>query len=199
MTEANTLASRLQPYKAVLFDLDGTLVRLRVDWEGVRRDLAAALQPAVGGAGSSLGVAMLLTEATKTLGPKAKQIAASVMAPYEQDATIEPIPLGLELFRLAQQQAEVGIVSNNLHDTVARSLTACKVSTTGVTIVGFDNVDRIKPAPEGLVKALAVLDTQAEASLYIGDAATDKVAAEAAGTAFLHVNQAATLRRQGRL
>jgi phosphoglycolate phosphatase len=54
-------------------------------------------------------------------------------------------------------------------------------------IVGGDEVDRPKPHPEGLIKALELLGTGAAEAVYVGDSVVDGETARAAGTRFVGV------------
>ncbi len=52
----------------------------------------------------------------------------------------------------------------------------------GVSVFVFgDEIDRHKPAPDGIAKALELLGCPSEGSVYVGDSANDIAAAEAAG------------------
>ncbi len=56
-------------------------------------------------------------------------------------------------------------------------------------VVGTNDVERPKPAPDMLELCVARLGTTAQRSLFVGDAETDRQAAEAAGMPFLGVGE----------
>jgi HAD superfamily hydrolase (TIGR01549 family) len=48
-------------------------------------------------------------------------------------------------------------------------------------IVGSDEIQRVKPAPDGVLRACALLDVEPSHAAYVGDAANDVLCARAAG------------------
>lgn len=59
-------------------------------------------------------------------------------------------------------------------------------------IVGSDMVEREKPHPEALLRALELLHIGAEDAIYIGDSAVDAACARSAGVAFVGVTTGTT-------
>ena len=63
-------------------------------------------------------------------------------------------------------------------------------------IVGFEDIDRPKPDPQGLNKAIAMLGLSKEQVLYVGDSYVDARTAKAAGVDFVGVLTGTTTRAQ---
>lgn len=75
----------------------------------------------------------------------------------------------------------MGIVSNNLSNTVERVLRANNVISHFPVIVGEDNAEETKPRPEGLLQACRLCGFSVEETVYVGDGPSDALAARAAG------------------
>lgn len=167
----------LAGFQGALFDLDGVIVRLGVDWDAVRREFATikGVTP-----GSSVKSALACEE-------RIRAHILEIVGRYEDRATVSPIPSGLLLLRAAARRMPVGLVSNNLKRTVLRAL-ALADAPSGILVLGVDDVELPKPAPGGLLVAARHLGLDPSRTLYVGDAETDREAATAAGMAFLHID-----------
>lgn len=82
---------------------------------------------------------------------------------------------------LHDENYKLGIVSNNSRETVAYGLKQLKMEKLFKVIVTSDDVSEKKPSPEGLFKAMTLLDATPEACLFIGDSANDILAGHRAG------------------
>lgn len=180
----------LDGFGAVLFDFDGTLVDVEVDWSLVRRDAAATLAADAGLAPEG-GLGRMAQMAEDALGARGRELLARVLARHEGRAGMRPVPEGCELLRRAMAAVPVGVVSNNLRGTVLAGLRAVGVDPAALVVVGFEDVARSKPDPQGIRLALSRLAPFAGQALYVGDSETDRQAALAAGVAFRHIGQAA--------
>lgn len=80
----------------------------------------------------------------------------------------------------------LAIVTTKFRYRVANTLPPELLSAFDV-IVGFEDVDRPKPDPQGLLLALTRLGVRPEAGLYVGDSPTDAQTAQRAGVAFVAV------------
>ncbi|ELZ38870.1 HAD family hydrolase [Halorubrum tebenquichense] len=181
------IGARLDGYDAVVYDLDGTLVELAVDWDAVAEaalDVYAehALIPPTEelwkllGAADEYGIRDEVEEA----------IAAPERAGARDSARL---PLG---DRLAAGSAHppAGVCSLNCE-------AACRVAveTHGLgdalvseAILGRDSVGSHKPDPESLLAAIDRLGGTPETALFVGDSRSDAVAAERGGVDFAWVS-----------
>ncbi len=82
---------------------------------------------------------------------------------------------------LHSEKYKLGIVSNNSRETITFGLKQLKMESLFEVIITSDDVSDKKPSPEGLFKALTLLDSSAEESLFIGDSANDILAGNRAG------------------
>lgn len=173
-------------FDVVLFDLDGTIADLVVDWGAVRDDVARSLAIETGMELDG-GLGKMITEAMAVLGSRGKDIIARILAGHESRAKVRPIPAGLALLRRALETVPVGIVSNNMHRTVLRALNTCRVDDDHIIIVGFDDVERIKPDPQGINMALSRIGRTPDRAVYVGNSDVDRQAAQAADISFRHI------------
>ncbi|WP_394833690.1 HAD-IA family hydrolase [Pendulispora rubella] len=100
------------------------------------------------------------------------------------------------LHALAARGLRLGIVSTKISPTLRKILEKEDLLSLFGVIIGGDDVTRTKPDPEGIHRALEVLEVQAHECLYVGDAVMDVEAARRAGTSFAAVLTGATLRHE---
>ncbi|WP_050033379.1 HAD family hydrolase [Halorubrum halophilum] len=180
----------LAAYDAVVYDLDGTLVELAVDWGAVAESVLdvytehAVIPPTddlwgLLGAAGEYGIRDSVEEA----------IAAHERAGARESTLL---PLGGRLIEAVEggeggrRGPPAGVCSLNCEE-------ACRVAveTHGLgdaldpdAIVGRDTVDTHKPEPESVLAAVERLGGEPSRALFVGDSRRDAVAAERAGVSF---------------
>ena len=75
----------------------------------------------------------------------------------------------------------MGIVSSKKKEAVAYGLQLTGLDGYFATIIGYDEVKHYKPDPEGLLVACTALHQSHDDAIYVGDSATDMIAAHQAG------------------
>ena len=169
-------------YDAVVYDLDGTLVRLVVDWEQVAADVAATLRER--GVEPPEGLWTMLQHAKGT--PHHDAVEATI-AEHEREgarrserlARADDLPLSVP----------VGVCSLNCAAAVRIALDGHGLAEHVRAVVGRDSVATEKPDPEPLVTTLRALDATPERTLFVGDSERDAETARRAGTAFEWVEE----------
>lgn len=165
-------------YDAIVYDLDGTLVRLDVDWDAVYRDVDAAL--------AEHGVA---TETRDLWGVLEHSIEAGyrdiveeAIAVHERDGaeTSTMLSLGEAL----PHDVPVGVVSLNCEAACRRALDVHGLRDHVDVVVGRDSVGSFKPDPEPLLVAIEELGSEPAKSLFVGDSNSDRTTAERASADF---------------
>jgi pyrophosphatase PpaX len=90
------------------------------------------------------------------------------------------------MFKLIQmlklQGYRLAIVSNNSKASLDMGLKHLGLQDAFQHVITKDDVDNVKPAPDGLEKAMQLLAVQPYETIYVGDAATDVAAAKNART-----------------
>jgi len=178
----NGSAPGLEAFDAVVWDLDGTLVRLRVDWDRVADDVVATFEAAgIDAAGIDLWEMLDLADESDLRGE-----VEAVIAEHERVGARES---GRLPFADALGHADAEAVCS------LNCEAACRVAldTHGLTphidaVVGRDTVPTRKPDPEPLLEALRRLDADPGEAVFVGDSPRDAEAAERAGVAFRYVD-----------
>ncbi|MGY6241562.1 HAD family hydrolase (plasmid) [Burkholderia ambifaria] len=89
------------------------------------------------------------------------------------------------LKELYDRKVSVGIVSTKFRHRIERILLKADLAHCIRTIIGGEDVLCHKPDPEGILKALANMNTAVNKAIYVGDHLIDAEAARAAGTRFI--------------
>ena len=176
----------------VVFDYDGTLAELAVDWEGMRRDLREqALQFGFDSPFRPLWSEMARLRDER--GIEAVRVLFPVVRRYEQPGVERQLPRPeiVEYARRTQRASgpdrpTLAVFSANLHATVVEGVSALGLEPFGV-VVGADDVDRWKPEAAGLQLAMQLAGAGPSETLFLGDSPGDRDAAQAAGVHFLSV------------
>ena len=176
--------------RAVLFDLDGTLIDTwRLYMEAIRRTLS----PHFGRTLSDIDILGLKPSAEWRLildivGPqKADRYFATFLREYEalHDRYCDGVYAGaIEMIdSLREQGYRLGLVTGK--SRAAWTITAAKLGLDQFDVVLTDtDLQHHKPHPEGIQKALAFLGISPEHACYVGDSLLDCQAAQAAGLPF---------------
>jgi len=172
-----------------LFDLDGTLID---SLELIRRSLVHTLAshglPALTREEWLDGLGTPLTAQFRRYTADPKKIEELVRT-YRtwnlahHDALVRPFDGVREsLESLADSGGRLGVVTSKQRASARRSLECCGLGDLFEVLVGADDVDHGKPAPDPVLLALERLGARAERAVYVGDSPHDISAARAAGT-----------------
>ncbi len=91
------------------------------------------------------------------------------------------------LLKLKGEGYKIGIASNGNKEIIISKLKSYGLDSVVDSIVGYEQVSRPKPSPEGLLKCLEELGVKPRNALYVGDMESDIRAAEAAGVKIIAV------------
>ncbi|AFK20403.1 HAD family hydrolase [Haloferax mediterranei ATCC 33500] len=173
----------LSDFDAVVYDLDGTLVNLRVDWAAAAQDAALVLQDA-GVEADSMDLWRMLDVADEA-GVR-DELERELSAHERQGAwTSDRLPLA---DHLTADGVPSGVCSLNAEDACRVALDVHDLTHHVDALVGRDTVATQKPAPEPLLETLGRMDVDPGAAVFIGDSARDKKTAERADIAFRYVD-----------
>ncbi len=169
-------------YEAVVYDLDGTLARLVVDWGQVRDDVASKLR-AREVAVAEMDLWELFEHAHG--GPLQRTVEDAIQEHEREGARrSERLALADEL----PLDVPVGVCSLNCEAACRIALEMHGLDSHVQAIVGRDTIDSYKPNPEPLLHTIELLDGSPTSTLFIGDSETDEIAADRAGVDFQYVS-----------
>lgn len=166
-------------YAGIVYDLDGTLVRLRVDWDAVTDDVVARYE-AAGLTADERDLWELLHRAPEHgLGDVVEETIAS----HEREGArrSERLPIADEL---AGFDGPAAVCSLNAEDACRIALETHGLDDAVDSVIGRDTVSKLKPEPEPLLAAVEGIGVSPSAALFVGDSDSDRVAAERAGLDF---------------
>lgn len=171
----------VESYETMVYDLDGTLVRLDVDWTLVTREVADRL--ADRGVDTEEADLWTLIERAEAAG--VRDVAIEVVRAHERVGarTADRLPLADEL----PLEVPVGVCSLNEEAAVRTALERHDLLDAVETVVGRDTVPTQKPDPEPLLAIVEGFDVDPARTLFVGDSAKDETTAERAGTDFQYV------------
>lgn len=179
----------MSSYDAVVYDLDGTLVRLVVDWAACERELAVILQSA-GIETTDLDAWELLSAAEEAgIGPRVE----STIAEYERRGARDAIRLGTA-DEVGTWDVPVGVCSLNCEAACQIALERVDLLEDIDVLIGRDSHAERKPHPGPLEAAITAMDAIPDHALFVGDSESDRVTAERAGVDFRGVPSGRTSR-----
>lgn len=175
---------------AFLFDLDGVLVDSYRCWWSLINEVQEKR--------GKVSLTQSEFDATWGQGPEMDQqmffpekSVAQVLQYYEQNFyrhvhLVKPEPgVGAVLQELRASNKRVGVASNSPTAVVRLLLRETGVESYLEAIVGADQVNAAKPAPDLLYRLLEKLEVNREQACYVGDSVFDEKAAQAAGVLFI--------------
>ncbi len=182
-------APRPGDLRAVLFDLDGTLLdSFQCHLEIYRTSLAP------------FGVSLDPGRFRRLYSPSWNEFYRRVgLAPAQWEAANaawlreshahrpEPFPGTADTLALLSRHFRLGLVTSGSRARVTADLERGGLARFFQAVVTADDVREPKPAPEGLQTALRALELHARQALYVGDTRPDYEFARAAGVAFVGV------------
>lgn len=178
------MSRSLHGLRAVLFDLDGTLVRTAIDFGAMRqalrrlareRGVAEALE-------DERDVLVLAQRLGEAAGEEARREALAHLETIERAGCASPEPIdgaAALLDALARRGIKTGVVTRNSRSIALELLRTGKLPHD--TLVAREDSPRFKPHPEPLWLACQHLSLPVSAAAMVGDYWPDIAAGRAAG------------------
>ena len=188
-------ASTRPPYKAIAFDLDGTLVETAADLhlvleelmadEGLPAPPLASLRTMIGDGAKVLIVRAFAAAGIELEPARLERLYARFLARYGDEparaSTVYPgVPTTLEGLRA--QGVRLGVCTNKPQRPTERLLEALDLARYFTHVVGGDALAVRKPHPDHLRVALGQDAAAPATTLMVGDSRNDLLAARALGT-----------------
>jgi len=174
-------------YGAIVYDLDGTLVELDVDWAAARRDVAGVLETRDLAVEESMGLWELLTLAEDAGFGQAVEVK---LGDHEREGAwnARRLPLAGGL----PHDVPVGVCSLNCEAACHQALELHGIDRHVAVLTGRDSHERRKPDPAPLLATIEALEAEPDETLFVGDSDRDEIAAERAGVDFRWASDAET-------
>ncbi len=203
---AKQLSPRQTQIRAVIFDLDGTLIRSAVNFTRLKREtilfLADKGLPAESFSAEmkSYDIMFLASELFRQRGLAENELTLlckrieEIWNRIELESVERATPIegtNEALLRLREREVKIGVVTRG-----CRAYATAALKTTGLLdmvdiIVGRDDSTQAKPHPEPLIKALKALGIKAEEAVMVGDNVDDAQCAQGANVRFIGVKSTA--------
>jgi HAD superfamily hydrolase (TIGR01549 family) len=170
-------------YEAVVYDLDGTLVDLDVDWDAVREECAALVR-ARGVDPAERTIHEILEVATERgFRPRLNE----TIAEFERDGarSADRLPAADDL----PHSVLVGVCSLNAVDACRIALQLHGLDAHVDVVVGRDSLPESKPHPAPLLETVQGLGVAPDEAIFIGDSDTDAECADRASVDFEDVRE----------
>jgi phosphoglycolate phosphatase len=174
-------------YEAIVYDLDGTLVHLDVDWDRVRQEVGETLaEHGVDSEGMDLWEMLKRSRDDCVLAEDVE----TTIAKHEREGARRCDREDCASQLLAHpDDLPVGVCSLNC-EAAARLALECHGLDEYVTeVVGRDTLATEKPDPEPLLQTLDGLGVSADEAVFVGDSGRDAMTAERAGVPFRYVEE----------
>ncbi len=180
--------------EAILFDLDGTLFDLNVNWGQIKEHFKVYTKQKFNACLPSNRFYANFKFIERNYGLDELIYYMEYLKAQEIDTAKKLIPTprwlantGIhQIKNLIPKNTIFGIISSNFHDTVKIIIRNHKMENLFSIILGRDDVENAKPSPEGISKVVNRFKLHPNQVLYIGDVMSDKTAALEAGVHFIY-------------
>lgn len=174
--------------KVIVFDLDGTIVRLAADWHSLLETLNARYFEKYKKERRFHRMTDLLDDIVSRGDEEELQYNFSIIQQYELKNITrnEPIKDVISFIKNqesfgANQTARFAIFSLNTKATISRSLELSGIANKFEFNIGREDVRAWKPEPDGLLKIRDYFQVSSKEMIYFGDLEIDLLAGENAG------------------
>ena len=173
--------------RAVVFDVDGTLLDVRDSWiASFEAGLAAVRRTSIPGSEAArwIGTPIEVIYAERC-GLAGAELAKAIQAFHQVEADwasrVHPYPRIREMLE-SLRAWPLGAATNKPRATAVASLEATGLLPFLRVVLGGDSVPRKKPAPDVVLKAAEGLGVPPSECVVVGDSENDVLAAKGAGT-----------------
>lgn len=185
--------SNLKNVKGVIFDFDGTIFDLKIDWKHLKGTLSdkfasfgytsnfTPLYPEL-----NRLISVVQRDFNSSLAKKMELESLNLIKHYElegmKNGKIKPFAARL-LFLLKTSKIAVGIVSSNCKTVIYKTITENNLPVT--TIIGREDVSKVKPDIEPINLCLKRMNLKSDDVIGVGNSKEDVNAYREAGIAYI--------------
>ena len=177
-------------YETFIFDLDGTIVNLNVDWFSVRNDLIEQIFDEYNCIIPYGGISSMIQNSVSMgcSNTKVRLIVSDILKKHESCAEYTVVPNVIEKINNIPKNKKMAVLTNNLNFTASKVINDLKISNRFNFIVGFDDVNFSKPNIEGMTMIGKKLNINLNDTIFIGDSVTDKTTANKFKISYISIN-----------
>jgi len=186
---------------AVIFDLDGTLIRSSIDFVKMKNMIIAhfrSLEVDSEDFSSSTptfeivqkGIELLRKKLPEERVSKARRHIEQIMTDVEMEQvdSVSVIPGVSETVKLLKEKGiKIGILTRSCREYALRSLEATGLSKLVDSVAARDDIDRPKPNPDQVIMLAQKLNAKLEETLMVGDHPIDALCARNSNVRFIGV------------
>lgn len=174
------IKSSLKNKELIVFDLDGTIIRLKADWMSLKEHLVLKYQKIYKETCDFKSISACLSEIVKRGDEEVLKNFFDIIRHYELKNIEDNEPIENVIFFINNKElfgvnkdAKLAVLSLNTRDTIIKSLKLANISNKIDLIVGREDVRKWKPDPEGLLKIQEYFKIKKEGMIYFGDLEKD--------------------------
>ena len=174
--------------KVIVFDLDGTIVRLAADWHSLFKALTSRFTEKYRETINYKSMSAIMSRIVEKGDEEELQLNFNLIRQYELEkiTSNEPIKETIyfvnnkELFGVSHG-AKLAVFSLNTRSTIIKSLEMAGILDKFEFFIGREDVRKWKPEPDGLLKILEHFGVNIEEMIYFGDLEKDLLTGANAG------------------
>ena len=174
--------------KVIVFDLDGTIVKLAADWHSLKDVLAKRYSEYYQEECQFRSISACLSNIVKRNNEEELRKNFEIIRQYELENIRENVPIEESVFFIknlslfgVQKNTKLAVLSLNTRRTIIESLKLASIYELIDYIVGREDVRKWKPEPQGLLKIKDYFDIKKEEMVFIGDLDNDLLTGQNAG------------------
>lgn len=174
--------------KVIVFDLDGTIVRLAADWHSLRRALITRFTEKNRETINLKSMSAILSRIVEMEDEEELQLNFNLIQQYELENITSNEPIKETVYFINNKEvfgvspnAKLAVFSLNTRSIILISLKMAGILNEFEYFVGREDVRKWKPEPDGLLKILDYFKVNTEEVIYFGDSDIDLLAGANAG------------------
>ncbi|MFX1569687.1 MAG: HAD family hydrolase [Promethearchaeota archaeon] len=176
------LTHSLKNKKVIVFDLDGTVIKLSADWSLLKDILIDKFKEYYGEDCNVKRISSCLNEVVQRGDETILQDFFDIIREFELESVNQAHPIketvnfiiNKELFGI-KKEAKFAILSLNTRKTIITALELASITNKIDYIVGREDVRKWKPAPDGLFKIKKHFNVKKKDMIFFGDLDNDLI------------------------
>ena len=182
--------------KVIVFDLDGTIVKLRANWHALKDVLSQRYAEKNDEQCEFESISECLSKLVENGDEDELQENFKIIRQYELENIIETeiIPEVVDFIKHQEKfgvmsTVKIAVLSLNTRQTIIESLKIAGISDCVEKVIGREDVRSWKPEPEGLIKLINYFSVSPSDLIFFGDMKKDLKAGEAANVDSYYIDE----------